>query len=772
MANESRVELVITVDASGAVTGIRKVTDEKKKLGTEADNLAKGPMKTLSDTFDDLSRRGTGLLGTLSPLITGVGAFGAAIGVAALMAKTSIDNFTRFADEVRNLSYLSGGSARDVSVLVSGLSDLGVESTTVEMGLSQMSAAIERGSPALNKLGVSVRDANGNLKSGLTLFYDTIDALGKMKNEVERNAIARELFSRQWIQMIDVIKMGSAAVKQFGEENAAAGQIVTEQGLQAARDYQLAVKNLGNAWEGFTVQVGSRIVPGLTAILNAITPVTKSLEDQRRLVGEVTASFDAYAAGLQKVEAARAMHLPTILPDVAEQLTRPAPAATAERDAETAAEMKRRLTLASQMGQLIASAHAAAARTEDEQLLAQIGTVRAQRVAAQNAINIAVREGAYQNEKEVAGLRLAIDADANAKILAARQRLAELQRTRDIANHVAVAQAQIDADFDAANAIAEADERQADERKRLRDLTNEEAIKSLVALAEYEVQLAFETADAKWKADQARLQWEADARREIIELQQVQYDLQMQQYEAALAQLFEQANAVGGEAGKGLGLFAAGLKGITDVQAGQDPYSQEFQRAVEHFDRMNELYAQHKISEAQINAHYNQLMLANSRMVEQQSLEGFAAAARMGSGLFLALYNLTGQKQKELFIAHQAFAVAEALINTYAAVTMALRSAPPPWNFALAAAVSAFGMAQVASIAAQKPSGMASASATSGGGGYAYSQPTTSQWEQPQTETPRSVSITVNVLGNVVDHDAFARELISALKKAEEDGQR
>ena len=47
--------------------------------------------------------------------------------------------------------------------------------------------------------------------------------------------------------------------------------------------------------------------------------------------------------------------------------------------------------------------------------------------------------------------------------------------------------------------------------------------------------------------------------------------------------------------------------------------------------------------------------------------------------------------------------IAEATVNTYTAATAALASAPPPFNFVAAGLVTASGLANVATIAAQQP---------------------------------------------------------------------
>jgi hypothetical protein len=60
--------------------------------------------------------------------------------------------------------------------------------------------------------------------------------------------------------------------------------------------------------------------------------------------------------------------------------------------------------------------------------------------------------------------------------------------------------------------------------------------------------------------------------------------------------------------------------------------------------------------------------------------------------------SLSTAKNKQLAAIGKASAIASAYINTYAAANVALKSAPPPFNFGLAALVTAAGLANVAKI--------------------------------------------------------------------------
>jgi len=93
-----------------------------------------------------------------------------------------------------------------------------------------------------------------------------------------------------------------------------------------------------------------------------------------------------------------------------------------------------------------------------------------------------------------------------------------------------------------------------------------------------------------------------------------------------------------------------------------------------------------------------QEMVRNRIEFEKKSeLEKTQFGLEQGAKFFqgLSAYN------KKFFAAYKAFAIAQAIINTYQGATKALATYPPPFNFIAAAATVASGLAQVATIRAQ-----------------------------------------------------------------------
>ena len=105
-----------------------------------------------------------------------------------------------------------------------------------------------------------------------------------------------------------------------------------------------------------------------------------------------------------------------------------------------------------------------------------------------------------------------------------------------------------------------------------------------------------------------------------------------------------------------------------------------------------------------------ELMLKGKTAEQARSLAEFEMKtdqekAQFAIGQATDAFEALGKFNKEAFMAYKAFAIAQAIQNTYLGATKALASFPPPFNFIAAAAVVASGLGQVASIRQQSYSG-------------------------------------------------------------------
>ena len=282
--------------------------------------------------------------------------------------------------------------------------------------------------------------------------------------------------------------------------------------------------------------------------------------------------------------------------------------------------------------------------------------------------------------------------------------------------------------------------------------------------------------DARKRADDAIVLAVEQRERALQMIEAYSLETRLRQHSEFWTMMMDQINQTG-EASQGLGMFGTALKGQIELGTENDPYEQEVLRALEHYNKMRDIYWMYSDDYTEIANARRRYDLAAERATDNQRLAVARNTFSGLAGLANAFYALSKNQNETWFKFYQGFAIASALIDTYKATTAAWKAGwdagvtpydKPAVAAAYAAVALAFGIAQVAAIASQSPSGgtVASTSAPSSSG-YAYTSPTTPSWEEkdatPQRQAP---VINIHVEGNVIDHDGFARSLVPAIAKA------
>ena len=100
---------------------------------------------------------------------------------------------------------------------------------------------------AYDQLGVSVTNADGSLRDSDEVYWEIIDALGKVENETERDAIAMTVLGKSAQELNPLIEAGAERMNELGEEAHKAGYVVSDDMLNAygALDDQLQYLSVG-----------------------------------------------------------------------------------------------------------------------------------------------------------------------------------------------------------------------------------------------------------------------------------------------------------------------------------------------------------------------------------------------------------------------------------------------------------------------------------------------------------------------------------------------
>ena len=188
------------------------------------------------------------------------------------------------AAEILKLSSVTGQSAESIQEFDYAAEMIGVSSDRIRDSLKETTNKMQEArdgneatAAAYAKLGVSIADANGNLRSAEDVFYDTIDALGQMENRTERDALAMDLMSESAQELNSLIDAGSGALKKYADEAHDMGYVLDNEALTALKGVDDGFQRLQKTQDAVKNQMAAEFAPYLT----------KALEDIRELIQKV-----------------------------------------------------------------------------------------------------------------------------------------------------------------------------------------------------------------------------------------------------------------------------------------------------------------------------------------------------------------------------------------------------------------------------------------------------------------------------------------------------
>lgn len=236
---------------------------------------------------------------------------GAVAGMVGMAVKAG-----KAADDLNTLAKQSGFSTDQIQKweYASDRIDVSVDdivSSAKKMKKNMISTSSEV-TNAWATLGVSVKDANGDLRDSNTVFEETVLALSKVQNETERDTLAMTLFGKSADSLAGIIDDGGAALQQFGEEAEEAGLILSQDTLDSANEFNDAIDELKAKATGTFAEVGTEIAEMLLPYLDDISNMIENVlswiknldEDQLKMIMTilmVVAAISPMAKGLSSL---------------------------------------------------------------------------------------------------------------------------------------------------------------------------------------------------------------------------------------------------------------------------------------------------------------------------------------------------------------------------------------------------------------------------------------------------------------------------------------
>ena len=266
------------------------------EIGDAAEEAGKG-MGNLGDVVNGLTSKlgiqlpdsmKTSMNGMLQLDTTTVAVAGGFAAVAAAIVKTekAMISMTKEAasnaDDLLTLASVTGTTTDSVQELnyMADLTDVSfdrIKDSLKETTNKMQEAATGTGDAyeAYKRLKVEITNTDGSLRSAQDVFYDTIDALGEMKNKTERDALAMDLMSESAQELNPLIELGSEKMQEYAQEAHDMGYVLDRDALKSLQAVDDAYACLQNTQEGVKNQLSAEFAPYLEEFYGDVTTMVK-----------------------------------------------------------------------------------------------------------------------------------------------------------------------------------------------------------------------------------------------------------------------------------------------------------------------------------------------------------------------------------------------------------------------------------------------------------------------------------------------------------------
>lgn len=164
-------------------------------------------------------------------------------------------------EEISRLSYvadLAGVSQEELAASVSKLARKAVDAA----------AGGKQAGEVFNAMGLSVKDANGAVKSSSDLLGDIADKFATYKDGAEKTALAQEIFGKSGARLIPFLNQGREGLAALSKEADILGITLTDSAGKSAEQFNDNLTRLQKAKEGLGRQIAEKLVPTLENLTN------------------------------------------------------------------------------------------------------------------------------------------------------------------------------------------------------------------------------------------------------------------------------------------------------------------------------------------------------------------------------------------------------------------------------------------------------------------------------------------------------------------------
>lgn len=225
--------------------------------------------------LEDTGKKADGLGGKLSSAVGTAAKFGAGIATAAGGAAAALMGVANSASEsldaIQKGAQKTGMSYENYQKLAYACDRSGASIDNLSKGMKNITkdlAAVQNGNneaaETYKKLGISVKNADGSLKTSEQIMNESLMALADMTDETERNALAQEVLGNGYTELIPLLNSGSEGIQEMMQSASDLGLVMSDEAVDAGAAFGDAMADMKDSIGGIMTSIGAELMPMIT----------------------------------------------------------------------------------------------------------------------------------------------------------------------------------------------------------------------------------------------------------------------------------------------------------------------------------------------------------------------------------------------------------------------------------------------------------------------------------------------------------------------------
>ena len=243
---------------------------------------------------------GTVVTGALALAAAGI----SAITAAALASIPIVLGWAETLDGIGDVLGTDAGESAALAVAIEGVGG-NVEGITGQMafltrGLVDAKGELGPTGEVMKELGISFRDANGQILPATDILSSVADVIGNMPDGLEKTRLMTQLFGKSGKDLSDVMSaLANGGLEAADQKARALGLTLSENTSQSAIELGREFKTIGMMGRGLMISLGSDLLPVLKPLIERFIELgTQALPEIRKAIKSVMPAVRRFVDGV------------------------------------------------------------------------------------------------------------------------------------------------------------------------------------------------------------------------------------------------------------------------------------------------------------------------------------------------------------------------------------------------------------------------------------------------------------------------------------------